>query len=151
MVYTEEEVTQSLGIFDSITPTQVLSMDYKKDSDEIKPRQKSKDNKYTKPPTKEPETHIYETLKPNTAGKKHPEPAPLTFPDDISKLGITELAECLHKLNLGEFAPDFIKCQIDGALLKAMDPSDLKEQFNMNHLLAKKLCLFAKGEWRLKT
>ena len=70
------------------------------------------------------------------------------IPEDISDLGIQEIGQCLKLLKLDDLVEGFKENQINGALLKELEPADIVDAFGCNKLIAKKLYLFAKGEWR---
>ena len=69
-------------------------------------------------------------------------------PKDISKLSVTQVGECLKMLNMDEYVEKFESEKIDGVLLMELDVGDLQEAFGMSRMMAKKLCLFGKEQWR---
>ena len=70
------------------------------------------------------------------------------IPKDISKLTVSQIANCLALLNMSELIPQFQKKLVDGAVLVALEPKDLVDEFEIHPLTAKQLCLFAQNNWR---
>ena len=70
------------------------------------------------------------------------------IPKDISKLTVSQIANCLALLNMSELIPQFQKKLVDGAVLVALEPKDLVDEFEIRPLTAKQLCLFAQNNWR---
>ena len=70
------------------------------------------------------------------------------IPKDISKLTVSQIANCLALLNMSELIPQFQKKLVDGAVLAALEPKDLVDEFEIRPLTAKQLCLFAQNNWR---
>ncbi len=70
-------------------------------------------------------------------------------PEDISELTVEDLSQCLCMLNMAEHVQAFADKLVDGDLLKDLNAEDIKEEFGITGLNAKKLAKFVKG-WRPK-
>ena len=155
MIFSQEDVTSSDGVYDYIAPSKLVSYD----NIDVKCTEKSKPKLATKPvsipyedlkPSKD--EAIYEELNTTKMVKTLPQCQQkknwAQIPKDTGTLTVAQVAECLRLLNMQNYVEEFKDNQIDGTLLREMEPEDLQEQFNMNKFKAKKLCLFAKGQWR---
>ena len=69
-------------------------------------------------------------------------------PNDISTLTVTDVADCLHLLNLGEHADKFVREQVDGHFLQSLTAEDIQEGFGLNNIGSRKIEMFARNGWK---
>ena len=69
-----------------------------------------------------------------------------TIPEDLSSLRVTEVLQCLRKLNMHHFEEIFKERQVDGSMLVCLDEEAL-ESFGMDRFYRLKLLRFIAG-WR---
>lgn len=69
-----------------------------------------------------------------------------TIPEDLSFLRVTEVLQCLRKLNMNQFEEIFKERQVDGSMLLCLDEEAL-ESFGMDRFYRLKLLRFIAG-WR---
>lgn len=72
------------------------------------------------------------------------------IPKNIKTFTISDVALCLHLLNMDKYASKFRERNVDGAFLIKMNKKMLVESFQMQEFEAKQLTEFATKKWRPK-
>ena len=72
------------------------------------------------------------------------------FPDDLSQLSVSEVGECLRKLNLEKYIETFASKQIDGEMFSTLNDESFLSSVGVNNVFdRKKILKFIHG-WRPK-
>ncbi|XP_068693570.1 uncharacterized protein [Montipora foliosa] len=160
----DDSVKSEQGQDSAASPSQPLNPERKKRPKEIIKRfqsflfsdKTSKGTENSPPPHQSPSTVISDSKDPPygpavsslTSTASGGQGLSADFPDDVSSLSVSEVGECLKKLNLGECVEMFKSKQIDGEMLATLTDESFLTSLGMSNMFdRRKLLKFIHG-WR---